>query len=108
MPGMHTCVRTGVPLPGPSKRARPAAPWRFLQAPLPPDADAHMHACMHPAQEMRQCLIYDSGAADARLIGVEYIISRRLYEVRVHVCVRVCVCLCVWGGAGCGAQQVCD
>lgn len=29
---------------------------------------------------MRQCIIYDSDAPDARLIGIEYIISRRLYE----------------------------
>lgn len=29
---------------------------------------------------MRQCVIYDSDAPDARLIGIEYIISRRMYE----------------------------
>lgn len=38
------------------------------------------HFCSHRNEEMRQCIIYDSGAPDARLIGVEYIISRRLYE----------------------------
>lgn len=38
------------------------------------------HFCSHQSEEMRQCVIYDSDAADARLIGVEYIISRRLYE----------------------------
>lgn len=31
-------------------------------------------------EEMRQCVIYDSDQPDARLIGVEYIISRRLFE----------------------------
>lgn len=38
------------------------------------------HFCSHRNEEMRQCIIYDSDAPDARLIGVEYIISRRLYE----------------------------
>lgn len=38
------------------------------------------HFCSHRNEEMRQCVIYDSDAPDARLIGVEYIISRRLYE----------------------------
>jgi hypothetical protein len=29
---------------------------------------------------MRQCIIYDSADNNARLIGIEYIISRRLFE----------------------------
>lgn len=29
---------------------------------------------------MRQCIIYDSNKADARLIGIEYIISKDLFK----------------------------
>lgn len=38
------------------------------------------HFCSHLSEEVRQCLIYDSAEAEARLIGVEYIISRKLFE----------------------------
>ncbi|KAI8468414.1 MAG: DUF1264-domain-containing protein [Monoraphidium minutum] len=38
------------------------------------------HYCTHLTEEVRQCVIYDSDKAGARLIGVEYIISRRLFE----------------------------
>lgn len=41
--------------------------------------EAH-HYCSHLSEEVRQCVIYDSDAANARLIGVEYIISRRLFD----------------------------
>ncbi|KAK9146036.1 hypothetical protein Sjap_005939 [Stephania japonica] len=37
------------------------------------------HYCAHQNEEMRQCLIYDSEDADARLIGVEYIVSENLF-----------------------------
>lgn len=40
--------------------------------------EAH-HYCGHQNEEMRQCLIYDSPDADARLIGLEYIISENLF-----------------------------
>lgn len=40
--------------------------------------EAH-HYCGHQNEEMRQCLIYDSPEADARLIGIEYIISEDLF-----------------------------
>ncbi|MQM23342.1 hypothetical protein Taro_056406 [Colocasia esculenta] len=40
--------------------------------------EAH-HFCSHQNEEVRQCLIYDSPEADARLIGVEYIISDVLF-----------------------------
>ncbi|TGO33004.1 hypothetical protein BHYA_0274g00180 [Botrytis hyacinthi] len=38
------------------------------------------HYCTHLSGEVRQCLIYDSPTNPARLIGVEYMITRRLYE----------------------------
>jgi hypothetical protein len=41
--------------------------------------EAH-HYCSHINEEMRQCIIYDSDKSNARLIGIEYIISRRLFE----------------------------
>ncbi|WRX20456.1 Oil body-associated protein-like - like 1 [Theobroma cacao] len=40
--------------------------------------EAH-HFCAHQNEEMRQCLIYDSPEADAKLIGLEYIISENLF-----------------------------
>ncbi|CAD6439739.1 a46b4de8-7c28-4d10-a438-f9bdc7c8f3b9 [Sclerotinia trifoliorum] len=38
------------------------------------------HYCTHLSREVRQCLIYDAPKNPARLIGVEYMITRRLYE----------------------------
>ncbi|KAF7874982.1 hypothetical protein EAF04_002155 [Stromatinia cepivora] len=38
------------------------------------------HYCTHLSGEVRQCLIYDAPKNPARLIGVEYMITRRLYE----------------------------
>ncbi|KXZ48634.1 hypothetical protein GPECTOR_26g537 [Gonium pectorale] len=38
------------------------------------------HFCAHRSGEMRQCVLYDSNAPDARPIGIEYIISRRPFE----------------------------
>lgn len=40
--------------------------------------EAH-HYCSHQNEEMRQCLIYDGPGADARLIGVEYIVTEGLF-----------------------------
>lgn len=50
--------------------------------------EAH-HFCIHLQPDLHQCIIFDSNRADARLIGIEYIISaerfRRLpeYEKRL-------------------------
>jgi len=38
------------------------------------------HYCAHLNEDVRQCLVYDSDQKNARLIGVEYIISPRLFE----------------------------
>lgn len=38
------------------------------------------HYCGHLTEEVRQCLLYDSPGPGARLIGIEYMISPRLYE----------------------------
>ncbi|CAG7947294.1 unnamed protein product [Penicillium nalgiovense] len=37
------------------------------------------HYCTHLTEDMRQCLIYDSSKANARLIGVEYMVSPRIF-----------------------------
>ncbi|KAL8995403.1 MAG: hypothetical protein Q9169_004848 [Polycauliona sp. 2 TL-2023] len=38
------------------------------------------HYCSHISEDVRQCLIYDTPQPNARLIGVEYMISPKLYE----------------------------
>ncbi len=38
------------------------------------------HYCMSRSDEMHQCLLYDSYEKNARLIGVEYIVSDRIYR----------------------------
>ncbi|KAK3166886.1 hypothetical protein OEA41_010011 [Lepraria neglecta] len=38
------------------------------------------HYCSHLNEDVRQCLIYDTPAPNARLIGVEYMISATLYK----------------------------
>jgi len=38
------------------------------------------HYCSHEHPSLRQCAIYDSDKKDARLIGVEYIITRDVFE----------------------------
>ncbi|KAI5823472.1 DUF1264-domain-containing protein [Schizophyllum commune Tattone D] len=38
------------------------------------------HYCTHISKDVRQCIIYDSPEKNARLIGVEYMITPRLYE----------------------------
>ena len=38
------------------------------------------HYCSHRGEEFLQCVIYDSDKSDARLIGIEYIISEKLFQ----------------------------
>jgi hypothetical protein len=38
------------------------------------------HLCSHLNDDFKQCLIYDGPGKDARLIGLEYIISERLFN----------------------------
>lgn len=38
------------------------------------------HLCTRVNEDFRQCIIYDSPRADARLIGIEYIISEKLFD----------------------------
>lgn len=38
------------------------------------------HYCAHVSADLRQCLIYDSPEKNARLIGVEYMVPKHIYE----------------------------
>ncbi|KAK3350230.1 hypothetical protein B0T25DRAFT_550085 [Lasiosphaeria hispida] len=38
------------------------------------------HYCGHLTEDVRQCLLYDSPSPGARLIGIEYMITPKLYE----------------------------
>ncbi|KAI8907451.1 DUF1264-domain-containing protein [Powellomyces hirtus] len=53
--------------------------FHFYSGDLARQVEAH-HYCSHLNDEMRQCVIYDSDGSGARLIGVEYIISERLFK----------------------------
>ncbi|TEB21824.1 DUF1264 domain-containing protein [Coprinellus micaceus] len=46
-------------------------PGRYVEA---------CHYCSHLNEDLRQCLIYDSPEKNARLIGVEYMVSPKVYE----------------------------
>ncbi|KAF7837069.1 oil body-associated protein 1A-like [Senna tora] len=52
--------------------------FHFYSYDMSRQVEAH-HFCGCQNEEMRQCLIYDSPNADARLIGLEYIISENLF-----------------------------
>lgn len=41
--------------------------------------EAH-HYCAHVNEEFFQCVIYDGNASDSRLIGIEYIVSERIFK----------------------------
>lgn len=38
------------------------------------------HFCTHLTEDFHQCVIYDSDRADAKLIGIEYIVSEKLFR----------------------------
>ncbi|KAI0860949.1 DUF1264-domain-containing protein [Xylaria cubensis] len=46
-------------------------PGRFVEA---------NHYCAHLTEDVRQCILYDSPGPNARLIGIEYMITPKLYE----------------------------
>jgi hypothetical protein len=41
--------------------------------------EAH-HYCTHVNEEFFQCVVYDGNRSDARLIGIEYIVSERIFR----------------------------
>jgi hypothetical protein len=38
------------------------------------------HFCTHLTEDFHQCVIYDSSKPDAKLIGIEYIVSERIFK----------------------------
>ncbi|KAG1331573.1 oil body-associated protein 1A-like [Cocos nucifera] len=48
--------------------------FHFYADDMTRQVEAH-HFCSHQNEDMRQCLIYDGPGAEARLIGVEYIVA---------------------------------
>ena len=44
--------------------------------------EAH-HYCTHINEEFFQCVIYDNNKSGSRLIGIEYIVSERIFKDRV-------------------------
>lgn len=38
------------------------------------------HFCTHLSEDFHQCVIYDSNRTDAKLIGIEYIVSERVFK----------------------------
>ncbi|PSC67556.1 hypothetical protein C2E20_8783 [Micractinium conductrix] len=53
--------------------------WHYYAHDQTRQVEAH-HYCSHPSAEVRQCLLFDSDQPGARLIGLEYIISERLFK----------------------------
>jgi len=41
--------------------------------------EAH-HYCSHVSEDFRQCVIYDAPTPDAKLIGIEYIVSDKVFK----------------------------
>lgn len=53
--------------------------FHFYNGNMKGQMDAH-HYCTDLNEEVTQCVIYDSNTEDAKIMGVEYIISARLFE----------------------------
>jgi hypothetical protein len=51
----------------------------FYNGDMHRQVDAH-HFCSHLTEDMRQCLIFDSASKNAKLMGVEYMISEKLFK----------------------------
>lgn len=52
--------------------------FHFYSGNLGAQVEAH-HYCAHVNEELIQCVIYDGNVREARLMGVEYIVSARLF-----------------------------
>jgi hypothetical protein len=53
--------------------------FHFYSGDLEGQMEAH-HYCGHLNEDLTQCVIYDANTADAKLMGIEYILSGRLFE----------------------------
>lgn len=52
--------------------------FHFYSHDMTRQVEAH-HYCAHLNEEVRQCVIFDSPEKDARLIGIEYIVTENLF-----------------------------
>ena len=53
--------------------------FHFYNGRMEAQMEAH-HYCGHLNEEVIQCVIYDGNGADAKLMGVEYIVSKTLFQ----------------------------
>jgi hypothetical protein len=53
--------------------------FHFYADDLGRQVEAH-HYCTHLTEDFHQCVIFDSNGAKARLIGIEYIVSERVFR----------------------------
>lgn len=53
--------------------------FHFYNGNMDGQMEAH-HYCAHLNEDLIQCVIYDGNVAEAKLMGVEYIITARLFE----------------------------
>jgi hypothetical protein len=53
--------------------------FHFYNGRIQAQVEAH-HFCSNVNEEVTQCVIFDGNTSDAKLMGVEYIISKRLFE----------------------------
>jgi hypothetical protein len=53
--------------------------FHFASGDLQAQVEAH-HYCGHVNQDLIQCVLFDGNAADAKIVGIEYIVSRALFE----------------------------
>jgi hypothetical protein len=53
--------------------------FHFVNGDLGVQVEAH-HYCSKLSADVRQCVIFDGNGREARLLGIEYIISRRIFE----------------------------
>jgi hypothetical protein len=53
--------------------------FHFYNGDLGAQMEAH-HYCSVVNEDLRQCVIFDGNGRDAKLMGVEYIVSRRLFQ----------------------------
>ena len=53
--------------------------FHFYNGRAQAQVEAH-HFCSVVNEEVTQCVVFDGNSSDARLMGVEYIISKRLFE----------------------------
>jgi hypothetical protein len=87
-PGSETSARTAA-LESAANAAQSKGPVSkisyYLDGFHPAKADPEMqmeahHYCNQVNQDFAQCVLYDGNTADARLMGVEYIVSAKVYE----------------------------